>query len=384
VGVLGKHAAMKIGEAYDGGNGDIDYVTHKIAHAALGGTMAAATGGDIASGAIGGVVGEVFAEEFRSELEDAIRMGEVEPDQVQRWGDAGVDMSALVAGLAAAAAGGDVNTASETGANAAENNALCGGFCIAALAAAIWVLASGEGDPIEGLEEIGDGTDPLSQAIATGTKEAVNFSRKELPKETDAVIDVLGKAGENIDAIVTYVDEATGKEVSSRWNKLPERTRKRLKGGAKVVSVLIPGKVVTKLINNKAIKPIVKLGQKLKGKKYTPLDKGPLNTEIAKTFRSATYTEKITTKPTTLYRVISDNGNPAGGYWTRIKPKGPLQSVVDSALDQNWGNTATRVVKAVIPRGTTIYEGFAASQRGLVGGGNQVFIKSVNPKWITK
>ncbi len=67
---------------------------------------------------------------------------------------------------------------------------------------------------------------------------------------------------------------------------------------------------------------------------------------------------------------------------TRVKPKDPLQSAIDSALDQNWGNTATRVVTARVPAGTKIYEGVAAAQRDLVGGGNQVFIPQVNPNWL--
>ena len=71
------------------------------------------------------------------------------------------------------------------------------------------------------------------------------------------------------------------------------------------------------------------------------------------------------------------------GYWTATKPKGPLQSVIDSALDQNWGNSATTVIRAQVPAGTRIYEGAAAAQRGLVGGGNQIYIPKVDPKWIT-
>ena len=64
---------------------------------------------------------------------------------------------------------------------------------------------------------------------------------------------------------------------------------------------------------------------------YGPLNKGPLPNDIARTFRSGTYSEVVTTEPTKLYRVIGDNGNPTGGYWTRAKPKAPLASVVDSA-----------------------------------------------------
>ncbi|WP_407656597.1 hypothetical protein [Humidesulfovibrio mexicanus] len=52
---LGAKAANEIGAAAKAG--DLDYVTHKIAHAALGGAMAAADGKDAASGALGAVVG---------------------------------------------------------------------------------------------------------------------------------------------------------------------------------------------------------------------------------------------------------------------------------------------------------------------------------------
>ena len=117
--------------------------------------------------------------------------------------------------------------------------------------------------------------------------------------------------------------------------------------------------------------------------KVTPLSGGPLADDIASTFRSGTYTQVRLGESITLYRVYSAGGNAAGSYWTPIKPNGPLQSVIDSALDQNWGNTATRFVEATIPRGTTIYHGFAAAQRGLVGGGAQVYIPRVNPSWIT-
>jgi RHS repeat-associated protein len=115
---------------------------------------------------------------------------------------------------------------------------------------------------------------------------------------------------------------------------------------------------------------------------HGPLNPGPLADDIANTFRSGTYTAKTVSKPTTMYRVISDAGNPTGSYWTRVKPIGPFQSVIDLALDQNWGNTATRIIKARIPAGTKIYEGFSAAQRGLVGGANQVYIPKINPKWI--
>lgn len=92
---------------------------------------------------------------------------------------------------------------------------------------------------------------------------------------------------------------------------------------------------------------------------------------------------------TTLYRVIGVKGKPLGEYWTRVKPAGPLQSQLDSAINPAWGNTATQVVEIRVPAGTTIYEGAAAPQPisgggTFLGGGNQVYIPEgiVDPAWV--
>jgi len=121
-----------------------------------------------------------------------------------------------------------------------------------------------------------------------------------------------------------------------------------------------------------------------RGVRYGPLNPGPLADDIAATFRSGSYTARTLEEPMTLYRVIGDGGRAEGSFWTATPPRGPLQSVVDLALDQNWGNTATTVIEARIPAGTTLYEGAAAAQRGLVGGGSQVYIPRVNPSWIVR
>ena len=91
--------------------GDLDGFMNKLAHAIAGcavGAASAGTGGGCASGAIGAVIGELTAE----------AMG--------RRGDT-VAVAALMAGLAAAVAGGDaaqVNLAASAGSNAAANNYL--------------------------------------------------------------------------------------------------------------------------------------------------------------------------------------------------------------------------------------------------------------------
>ncbi|VBB09670.1 Hypothetical protein LUCI_4968 [Lucifera butyrica] len=119
---------------------------------------------------------------------------------------------------------------------------------------------------------------------------------------------------------------------------------------------------------------------------FGPLNKGPLPEAVANSFRSATYSQKVLEEDIILYRVYGGKANELGSYWTRTKPGGPLQSIIDSALDQKWGNTATEVVQIRVPKGTTIFEGFAASQGGLVGGGNQVFIylERVDPSWLIR
>jgi filamentous hemagglutinin len=112
---------------------------------------------------------------------------------------------------------------------------------------------------------------------------------------------------------------------------------------------------------------------------------GPLPLPIANTFRSGTYAETVTTEPTVLYRVYGGTGNQLGGYWTTTPPSGPVQSIIDSALNPVWGNPATLVVKIEVPPGVTLYQGKAAAQGGLVGGGNQVLFGkniTINPAWI--
>nr|WP_275078326.1 hemagglutinin repeat-containing protein [Pseudovibrio sp. Ad37] len=154
---------------------------------------------------------------------------------------------------------------------------------------------------------------------------------------------------------------------------------------------LAPKKTRAKILE-KLKEPLRKVAREYKRKskgivaEYNPLNKGPLPIDIVETFRSGTYNEVVITRPTILYRVISENGNPTGGYWTRSKPKGPFQSVIDSALDQNWGNSATKVIEMKVPVGTKFFEGIAAQQRGLVGGGNQIYfdkkLNPLNPSWI--
>jgi hypothetical protein len=110
--------------------------------------------------------------------------------------------------------------------------------------------------------------------------------------------------------------------------------------------------------------------------KYGPMNEGPLPKGIADTFRSGTYSEVVTQQPTVLYRVYGGAAQEMGGYWTTAKPSGPVQSIIDSALNPQWG-PATKVVKIEVLAGVKYYESVAAPQGGLVGGGSQVLFRKI-------
>jgi filamentous hemagglutinin len=109
---------------------------------------------------------------------------------------------------------------------------------------------------------------------------------------------------------------------------------------------------------------------------------GPLDPKVANSFRSSSYREHTLREPVELYRVYSDPSKMLGRFWSRTSPSGPLQSILDHALHPEFGNLATKTVKIRVPAEVTVYEGIVAPQEGLLGGGNQIFLKSVNEKWI--
>jgi len=117
---------------------------------------------------------------------------------------------------------------------------------------------------------------------------------------------------------------------------------------------------------------------------YSPVNPGPLSAGIASTFRGASYREVTYDQVTTLYRVYGGKSGQLGSFWTATAPTGALRSRIDLALNPQWGNTANQVVRIDVPAGVKMYEGYAASQGGLVGGGTQVFMPQVNPLWIVK
>jgi filamentous hemagglutinin len=138
VAVLGSQGARAIGTAFK--DQEIGTATKYIAHAALGGTMDLAMGGDGTSGALGAVVGELIADTYVnawigekiSQSEDYKKLSGDElrkeldklDGEIAELRRRGVDLARLGAGMAAALTGGDIDIAAQTGGNAAEHNAL--------------------------------------------------------------------------------------------------------------------------------------------------------------------------------------------------------------------------------------------------------------------
>lgn len=238
---LGKYVAEEIGKAAH--SKDIDKVSQLVAHAALGCAVGAVASGDCKGGAIGGVVGEITADMVDKSIRNALSKGNLTQAEalvmVTEWRANGIEVARVAAGLAAALAGGDLDTGANAGANAAENNAFFIPIIIVIISAA-YTTGVGDGNPMEGLARIGRGDDPLSKAMSAATEAGVEWSARNYPEETMAVLGVLEAANNAMDATLTYVDEKTGQQVSKRWNDIDPRTRDQLKGAGKVLSVVLP------------------------------------------------------------------------------------------------------------------------------------------------
>ncbi len=129
-------------------------------------------------------------------------------------------------------------------------------------------------------------------------------------------------------------------------------------------------------------------------RKYGPHEEGPLGDpndprSKASTFRSGTYTEKVSDGTVTVFRDHGGKASADGRFWTPEPSAGPLQSQLDSAVLPEWGNTFENQSKMTLPKGTVYYEGPAAPQTGtvgirprLMGGGNQIYVPKVDARLI--
>jgi Tuberculosis necrotizing toxin/Pre-toxin domain with VENN motif len=219
---------------------EANYIAHKLAHALVGCVAGAAAGGNCQDGAIGAAVGEMVA----GLLPPANKMFYTDAEKVKV-----LAYSKLVAGGISAYAGGNAQTAITTAEVAVQNNQFMMKALVRVLlaAAAGYTTGTGGGNPIEGITALGSGTDPLSQALSTGTVLGVTLSMQQWPAETTATLNFLATAGQAVDATISYVDSATGQVVSRNWNALSSDTQNFLVGSNKVVSVVMLPAAVAQL-----------------------------------------------------------------------------------------------------------------------------------------
>ncbi len=264
---LGENLANKIGEAKY--NGEISTAIQYVSHAAVGCLTGAATAtlddGETSlgcsSGAGGAVIGEFIGQAYQDDLKedldvwitDRTSAGDTLTQeqilaQAMVFKSRGVNMARLAAGLAAFAVGGDVSIAANSGANAADNNALFILTIVAATAAYTAYVSYLEGGLYEGLQSLGRGDDPLATAISETTGEAISWLASEYPDKTKQVAAVLNAVGEEVAAGVRVVMEAEGGKVVTRyWNEIPQEKRDAIVGGLQVATVIVPGAVIAKL-----------------------------------------------------------------------------------------------------------------------------------------
>lgn len=185
---------------------------------------------------------------------------------------------------------------------------------------------------------------------------------------------------------------AAGSALGRGAARIGHRVKERLRGfGSGLRSRSLEPKLGHEFATARAFTIIEKDGTK--AVRYGPLNPGPLHQldqTFVDSFRSSSYTGKTLAQPKRLYRSYSDPEKKFRAYWTDVKPQGPLQATIDSALLPNFENAATRIVEIEIPAGQTIFEGFAAEQNDALsgvsrmGGGRQVVATNVDPAWEVK
>ncbi|WP_023639573.1 hemagglutinin repeat-containing protein [Dickeya zeae] len=400
-----------------------DIAANAMGHALMGAVVAQLSGKDAVAGAVGAAGGELTARLLiMKELyggRDTSDLTEAEKQSVSA-------LASLAAGLASGIASGSVEgaaTGAQAGRNAVENNYLsnqqkaqkkkeleeCQTQACKVQAEAKWTAID--------LGQDGSFAAGMVAGVPAGLYDTIDGIVKTAssPMETYEALkslfnsgDVLGNVSDAVKQ--SYIDRINNMEAEYQKAGASGSFNAGVEGGKLVTDIaglLAGGTGVVKVTAGVTEKIVAKVAGKaelitIAGSKYpvtiAPTTKvvtqygalaeeGPLPQSIVATFRSGTYAETVTTQPTVLYRVYGGTAEKFGGYWTTTQPAGPVQSIIDSALNPAWGNPATKVVKIEVPPGITLYQGQAASQGGLVGGGAQVlFTKdmAIDPSWVRK
>ena len=90
------------------------------------------------------------------------------------------------------------------------------------------------------LEAIGRGEDPLTQGIEKTTENLIRISYQHFPEVAEQILKVLSHIDSAVDAVVEFIDDSTGNQVSAIWQQMDETTQARIQGAGKVLSVLVP------------------------------------------------------------------------------------------------------------------------------------------------
>lgn len=102
---------------------------------------------------------------------------------------------------------------------------------------------------------------------------------------------------------------------------------------------------------------------------------------VAASFKDSKCTEVKLTKATTFYRHHTDDKDQKGRYLSANRYTNNVDAIKTLALNQLWGNKATKITFVSLPSGTVTYQGIVAPQDPATcypGGGQQTFI--VNSK----
>ena len=112
----------------------------------------------------------------------------------------------------------------------------------------------------------------------------------------------------------------------------------------------------------------------------------PLPVNLAATFLNSTCTKTVLSKPQTFYRHFSNDSNRYGRYLTTDRFSVNTDVIRGLALNQEWGNQATRTLMVTLPAGTAVFQGVVAPQTPSTcypGGGQQTFIENSKDPQIT-
>lgn len=231
------------------------YLAHKLAHALAGCVAGAAASGTCKDGAIGAAIGEIIAGPGGLlKPKNGMFYTEEEKRNV-------LAITKLVGGAVSAYSGGNAQTAITTAETAVSNNAFFVPALVVLMMGGGYSTYVGDGNPLTGLQQVGQGNDPLSKAMVNGTAAVVDMSMQRFPAETTATLNFLNSVaepvGRAVNATVTYLDDNTGRVVSTQWNNLSPATRDALIGAGKITSVAISaggvGTIRTALTNPRGV-----------------------------------------------------------------------------------------------------------------------------------